>query len=498
MIKTNNNKNHNLQAYFFFISGFGFIQIFDLLDFELTSFIVKNIFLIIFLTYNIIFYKKNNPERWLLNPAVLASILTFFLGYCFTNIIYFIPGSQDEKLMFRLLRADYLFYFNRTMDFIIIAAVAMWIGYNSNLGVRLYNFILRFPINFKKYFRVTTKPNLPMIYIIIAISISAKLYAIELGIFGFSQSPEKLSASIGIAQTLLAIGEVITLCLIIISFSYFRDRSNFKYKVTFYIILIGQIFFGILSGMKSAVIMPFVLAFITYYLVNNKFNKTFIIAGIIFIFIAYVIIEPFRMLSMKDAGYQTTPTNIANTMLDAYYLNQSRQIVTDTENIFTSVISRNAYLLNAAKAIQYADVQGLGQLDPDFTEKIYTIPLQTFIPRLIWANKPVEDFGQWFSVRVWGSTATSAVAITPIGFLYFAGGWIFILLGFLLIGIMQKTFWQFYLAGGGQILIFLAFLGTVILIDSSFNGTIVYWLRYFPVFIFLQTLLLKKTNNGIG
>ena len=79
-----------------------------------------------------------------------------------------------------------------------------------------------------------------------------------------------------------------------------------------------------------------------------------------------------------------------------------------------------------------------------------------------------------------------------MGFLYFAGGYFFIVLGFFLVGILQKTLWQFYLAGGGQILVFLALLSTVVLIDSAYNGMIVYWLRYVPVFIFLQTLILKK------
>ena len=201
------------------------------------------------------------------------------------------------------------------------------------------------------------------------------------------------------------------------------------------------------------------------------------------------------MIRTRDASFQSTPSNIANTMVDAYKLNESRKVVTDTDNIFVSIISRNAYLLAASKSIQYEDVHGLGSLDPNFLEKIYTIPLQTFIPRLIWTNKPVEDAGGWYSIRVWGGTATTSVAMTPIGFLYFAGGLVFIFLGFLIIGIMQKTLWQFYLAGGGQILIFLAFLSTVVLIDSSYNGMVVYWLRYFPVFIFLQSFIFRKTKS---
>ena len=125
--------------------------------------------------------------------------------------------------------------------------------------------------------------------------------------------------------------------------------------------------------MKSAVVMPFVLSFITYYLVNNKLNKSLIIASVVFIFIAYIIIEPFRIIKTKDANFQSSPTNIANTMVDAYNLNKSSKIVPGSENIFGSIISRNAYLLAASKSIQYADVRGLGGNDPDFLEKILNL-----------------------------------------------------------------------------------------------------------------------------
>jgi hypothetical protein len=216
----------------------------------------------------------------------------------------------------------------------------------------------------------------------------------------------------------------------------------------------------------------------------------------LFIVVAYLIIEPFRILITRDNSFQSSPSNITNTMLDAYELNKTQRVTTGTEDIFGSIMSRNAYLLGAAKSIQYQDVYGLGRMDPDFFERIYTIPLQSFIPRLIWSDKPMEDIGRWYSLIVWGSTAENSVAYTPIGFLYFAGGILFIVLGFFLIGILQKTLWQFYLAGGGQLLVFLALLSTVTLIASTFNSLIIYWLRYVPIYIFLQTLILKKTKKS--
>lgn len=479
----------------FFILLFFFIQIFDLIKWEFESFIVKNLFLLTFLLYNIKNYRKSNPHNWLLNPTVLASIMTFVLGYCITNFVYFIPGSEDENQMIKLLGAEPLIYLNKGMNAVIIAAISMWIGYNTKIGIELYQFILRFPVNFKRFFRSSFVPDMKMIYLFVGLAITARIYSIYLGIFGFAQTPEKLTASIGIAYILNSITNLSTLCLLVVSFAYFKNRKNTYYKFTFLFILIVEIVFGLISGMKSAVVMPLVLSFVTYYLVNNKFHKRFIIAIIIFITIAYMIIEPFRQIKQLNPNFVSTPTNIINTMVEAYFINQRIKIVPGSENILESVVSRNAYILPASKAIQYADDPGLKRDDPDFLEKIYSIPIQTFIPRFIWTDKPVEDAGKWFSINVWGSTETTSVAMTPMGFLYFAGGFTLIVLGFFLIGILQKTLWQFFLAGGGQIIVFLALLSTVVLIDSSFNGMIIYWLRYVPLFILLQAIILKNPKT---
>jgi hypothetical protein len=423
--------------------------------------------------------------------------MTFLLGYCLTNYVYFIPGSEDENQMFRLLGSEPLIDLNKGLNAVIMAAIAMWIGYSTLFGNKLYHLILHFPINLKQYFRSSFLPKLKIIYLIFGLAIAARLYAINLGLYGYIHSTAPFTSSEGIAYILLAITDLTSLCLLIMSFAYFKYSNNFKYRFTFFLILIVEIGFGILSGMKANVVMPVVLSFTTYYLVNNKLHKGFIVASIILIIIAYLIIEPFRTIKQLDPNFQSTPSNIANAMVDAYFLNKSRIIVYGTDDILSSIISRNAYLLPASKSIQYEDEYGLREPDPDFFEKIYTIPIQVFIPRLIWTDKPVEDFARWYSVNVWGGTPTTSVAMTPIGFLYFAGGFVFIVLGFFLIGILQKTLWQFYLAGGGQLLVFLAMLSTVVLIDSAFNGMIVYWLRYIPVFIFLQSLILKRTKPNL-
>jgi len=488
----NKQTNKEFKGSYFFLFILFFIILIDFVDLPIISFIIKNIFLIVFLSYNIFNYKKNNPERWLLNPAVLASIFTFLLGFVITNYIHFVPDTEASKLLYKQLGSDHFPILNYTMTLIILSAMLMWLGYNSKFGDRLYNFLLKKPLGLTKYFRKELKPNMAFIYTLIVISVFARLYAIQIGIFGFAQSPKTLSENIAIALIINSAGQLINFSLILIAIKFFKEGFNFNYRLTLAIIVLIEIYFGLLSGVKSAVIFPVAILFVCYYLVHKKIHKGFIVATIILLVAAYTIIEPFRIIRMRDANFQSSPGYIASSMMDAYSLNKSRKIVYGDEDIFTSIVTRNNYLLAAAKAVDFSDNSGLDTQSPDFLEKIYTVPLQAFIPRIFWRSKPVEDFGKWFSVVVWGGTPTTSVAMTPIGFLYFAGGITAVLIGFFVFGIMQRFIWNFYLGGGGQLLIYFGFLSSVILIDSSINGTLVSWIRNFPIIIILQSFLLKK------
>lgn len=477
---------------YFFLFVFFFILILDFIEVPLINFIIKNIFIAVFLAYNIITYRKNHTDMWLLNPAVLASIFTFLLGFSFTNYIHFVPGSEANKFLYKQLGYNALQILNYVMTLVIFAAIVMWLGYYSKLGDRLYNFLLNKPLGLKRYFRSELKPNMAFIFILIIISVVARLYAIQIGIYGFAQSPKTLSENLAVALIINSAGQLINFSLILVAIKFFREGFNFTYRITLALIVLIEIYFGLISGMKSAVIFPVAILFICYYLVHKKIHKGFIVGTILLLIFAYIIIEPFRIIRMRDANFQSSPGYIASSMMDAYNLNKSRKIVYGDEDIFSSIVQRNNYLLNAAKAVDFADNSVLDTQAPDFREKIYTVPLQAFIPRIFWKSKPIEDHAKWFSVVVWGGTATTAVAMTPIGFLYFAGGITAVLIGFFIFGVMQKFFWKFYLGGGGQLLIYFGFLSSVVLIDSSINGTLVNWIRNFPIIIFLQTFLIKK------
>ncbi len=134
----------------------------------------------------------------------------------------------------------------------------------------------------------------------------------------------------------------------------------------------------------------------------------------------------------------------------------------------------------------------LSDKDPDFLERLYTIPLQAFIPRFLWSGKPLENIGGWFTQQVWGYPLESSTAMSPIGFLYFAQGNIFIAIFFFIFGFLQKFLRQFLKEGAGGILIFFGFLTSLVLIDSTVNTIFVSFLRTFPMLLILQYIVYKK------
>ena len=81
----------------------------------------------------------------------------------------------------------------------------MWIGYNTNLGVKLYSFILAFLLILENILDLLSFLICQLFILLLLLAIAARLYAIDLGIYGYSQSPEKLTASIGIAYILLSL-----------------------------------------------------------------------------------------------------------------------------------------------------------------------------------------------------------------------------------------------------------------------------------------------------
>lgn len=456
-------------------------------------FLLKSIFLTIYLLMEISTIRKTNNINWMLNPVVLASFITFMLGYGILNLIYFVPDTKPYENLLNFFGGSFE-YLSSTMDYIVLGAVSMWLGYRSNLGLFLFGFMTTKVFNLLKYFRKEFNFNKKLIYCLIAVSILVRFYAIIIGVYGYAQSPEEIEEAAGITQYLNLLGSLAQYSLFVVSIVYYSAENGKSYRNLFVVLIVTEVFFGFISGMKSLVILPFVIPLLTYLIVRKKLKKSFLIFTAVSVFLAYIIIEPFRVLRYFDPNFRSTPKYIIQTLYDAYVLNKQVGFggEIDTESIFFAFLGRNNYMIEATLAIDYKNRIGLNDHDPDFRSRLFFAPLHAVVPRVIWAGKPFEDTGLWFTQKVLGYDIYSSTGYTPFGFLFFAGGWPFIVIFFFIFGIMQNALFRFLDLGSGGVIIYVGLLLSVILIDTTVNTIFITWIRTYPLLIILQYFTFKK------
>ena len=59
-----------------------------------SAFVLLTLLLLIYLALEISRVRRLHPARWLINPAVLCSLMTFMLGFGITNLLYFLPEDS--------------------------------------------------------------------------------------------------------------------------------------------------------------------------------------------------------------------------------------------------------------------------------------------------------------------------------------------------------------------------------------------------------------------
>jgi hypothetical protein len=147
--------------------------------------------------------------------------------------------------------------------------------------------------------------------------------------------------------------------------------------------------------------------------------------------------------------------------------------------------------------IEYADnYNELPADSPAFLGNIILAPAHALIPRLLWDSKPLQNIGLWYTNQVIGSNSYSSTAMSPFTYLNFAGGPLAVILGFLMVGIFQRGLFDGlrHFGGGGLIVLF-GLLGTLVNINHAFDSFFVSLIRFLPILIVAQYLLLRRSRR---
>ncbi len=449
--------------------------------------LLNSILLILYFYIELSHLAITQHKLFWINPIALASIFTFLIPFGITNILYFLPESELEIILFD---SDVTLWMNKLMMLVILGGVAMWIGYNSFIAKKLGQITKQILIK-RRWIRDSNNINMPMIYILILISLLAKLIAINSNSLGYQVDLDKQAEANDYAMYLTILQSLSSLVLLLVAMKCFSiDSAHSNYESTLLLILFYNVAFGFLSGMKGSVIMPFIVVGLGYYSQKNKFPIWLFPVVLISIVFAYKVIEPYREAVQYNSKSSNSVNEIASTMLENTNKSDSKAAVN-----YLAVLTRQHLTHDAAYGIEYAEYETLSEDSPKFLTNIILAPLHALIPRFLWKDKPTDNLGLWYTNEVIGKAFQSSTAMSPFTYLNFAGGPLAVILGFLVIGIIHRTFFDGlkHFGIGGLIILF-GLTGTLALVDNGYNNFFIAIIRNFPILIIVQSLLLRRSR----
>ncbi|MEJ6021309.1 hypothetical protein [Ramlibacter sp. PS4R-6] len=436
----------------------------------------------------------------LLAPPLLASVLFAFLSFVFPVT----ASLHDPYIAFRFDgvifgTADEI---SEVLGMLALACFCLWRGYGlgsgfaRRLGARIQRAAL---------LRQEWAPRMPALLVLQAIFIGLAIASINLGVFGMASSPEARERNVlflDIINVGMTGGTVSLLLLLIV---YFRradaGRKHLGLGILCALLIMIHLAFGLLSGFKFQLVTPFITIVIAQYLASRKVSTTFVAMGIAALVLAYSVVEPYRAyLTFAGLRGESELHTLARAVGSS--ISERTSLARDDHPLSTQIATRFDLTLMTAVGLQAAQEKIVDErLIGEMAESIYLSPILAFVPRLFWQDKGSYATGAWFyQIAMGGSSLdNTSVGMGPIAYLYFIGGVLGIVLGFVAIGVLQAIVFEgIARVGAGGVLIYLSTIATLVLLPSDIGPALTGMLRMLVIAFVAQLILLRPNRQGAG
>jgi hypothetical protein len=218
---------------------------------------------------------------------------------------------------------------------------------------------------------------------------------------------------------------------------------------------------------------------------------------IVLLALSYLVIEPFRAYRYGSDEFEGRDiSSIGTVIVEQLREGGSRDITEEplAKIYFLGLLGRASNVPDAARSIQFKRDSELPEDAPAFLGDILLAPVYSMVPRLLWPSKPVFNLGRWYAINLLGAPldTTTAASISPIGYLYLAGGGVAVVAGFLLLGLIQRALAEcFSTESAGAIVMLLGLASLFAVLESSFGVVLTSLIRTIPILLLGQHLLFK-------
>ncbi len=432
------NKNKNaflISSFFSFSLGFSILYFLYSLSVDHNKVLDMSVFLILLIIYAMVIlypiYNRILTHNFdIFEPPVWASI-TYGFAFGILGIPLFSPYPRVNPLL-----TDY-YWFNLAFFYVILGIGCLWVGYKSRIGVWLNVNLKIFKLRIGDRESITAI-RLPYVIALYGIGLLARVYMIKNGLYAYLSIRSLYLASLGEAQILMHLENFCRYGCAIAALYYFNKPSIGK-GVFFGSIFGFEFIFGFISGMKSNVIMALLIVSIAYFYSKKIIPKGILLSLVLILIFLYPLSISYRDSIDRGAIDSTNLTSIFEAMPDVFERSYSGKPISNIFALGYQYTSSRLSMLESLAVI----IKDMSESGDYWFGKYYVyFPMLVFLPRIIWENKPVLDFGIWFTQNYWNPSAFHSTAITYPGDFYLNFGLPGLILGMLLTGIIYRLIYE--------------------------------------------------------
>jgi hypothetical protein len=237
-----------------------------------------------------------------------------------------------------------------------------------------------------------------------------------------------------------------------------------------------QVILGFIIDIKGIALLGWILVLATVALVDGRVAKMWLLAAVIFVVATFPIFQAYRQVTEGNRG-------IARTAVVANFEETLKRVLAQKERVTTGVNRAQNFVERVSLKGSVQTIVDKVGIDVPFQQGYTLIPItETFIPRILWSDKPDIPTGQIMN-RVFHITEQDETYISPthLGELYWNFGWPGVVIGMTLIGVLCGLVARYNLAQARTVTRLLISVLTIRYVINGFEGSLaasyVVWLR---------------------
>jgi hypothetical protein len=314
----------------------------------------------------------------------------------------------------------------QAMFLTLIGLTAFWIG---SLVVKK-----KTSLSFVPEERKTSNRVAFMSAAMLVLGAGGKLVMWKLGLYSYISDRSLRESSLPFIQWLTFLGNLLTAALIVSAIEVLGKRSAEPFmKIVFWLSLVFAIGFGVISGMKSEILLPLLYLVLAYGITHGRIPRV----AYLFILLP-VLIYPFSDAYRNNLnnGFRSQINTVDG--VGALLEKSFGDVITSGDNVAGQGFNNTASRLSALTDLHNI----IGLTDPSVLkgdETVWLAPLYPLVPRALWKDKPVLNKGQRLSLAL-GRPNTTSSAVTIFGDLYTLYGTLGVVVGLFLYGVCLQRY----------------------------------------------------------